>query len=1525
MITAIRDEVASGQRAWQSLFRVVAVEVDDRKSRYLKKVLNKADVAISGDAFRVAWQAGTGASLLYLDPPAGRDPEFGRVEARWLHRFTRALMPGGALIAVVSHLALPAMTVTLARNYSTLRLARLPDADFDRTGQIVIWGSRVHPQVAPSQERLATLRAIAAAPGRLKVLGESQHAYVVAPSSAGTTQAIFSPKLRTIDIMALRASWRPLRRVGMATDLDAGSLIGARWPTAMAPRAAHLAMALIAGHFNGHALVPDDPAGGAPPIMIKGVYRKDAVAVTSKRKKVKDEVLEVVTCAERARLSMRILTLDDYEVYDPDLVVEPTGSRDPRVMNVSDIFTLYSRALAALMADQFPPIHRLGHPRIPTPAAFTRTLFRAQQQAYEAALKVFSKGRQPKLLSEVGTGKCVARGTLVLTADGRSIPVESLAVGDLLMGPDSRPRTVLSLASGVGPMFRITPTKGAAWECNAPHVLTLVDSWKGDVYDQPLNEFLAQPVRSRRRANAKLFRVGVEFPATPTFASPYIIGVWLGDGTVGQPEITACEEEIGVELRREASRLGLRLSEMPEPANNSTRWRFCSNPGRGGGNSNPFSAEVGRCFVGGEKRIPRDYLINDRSARLELLAGLVDTDGHLSGGGYEIITKFRGLSEDLLFLARSLGFAAYRSDKTGTIKSLGFTGQYHRVFISGDCSVIPCRLAIRKASPRLQKKNVLRTGFKVESIGDGEYFGFTLDGDGRFLLGDFTVTHNTTMSVAIASALHPAHVRETNVALRRSPGFEAAILPTIRRTLIVCPPHVVPVWEEEIQACWPSARVVPVENGMVDLRREAEFYILGREQAKLGSGVVGLKSCPRCGAPAEKLPEESARLRSRCEKKLRREPTNIWAKILAEALPAIGLDYRIRMPLGLSVIASELSRSTAEHGVEIHRARPQRPPRVGDAERARAKIGRLVADAITRAVAGLEALCPPSDNKSIERHLGPANDVLKAAVAAGHITDYAAGIGWGASAAADRADKEAVARMREALIAFGQPRRGSVAANNFVSMLSNPSARRNEPDEGLEALLGIVALASTWRFGDTCDEPLWSMTSSPRRYPLATSICRRLPGKFDLLIVDEAHEAANEDSAQSKAIHRLAGAIPHTMLLTGSIMGGYASSLFTNWWSIDREFRAEHPRGASLEFCRRYGFRKLEVPAMHVPAGDNGKRFGPIADSVVKEHGKQAGEAPGVLPVFVLRHLLGTACVVHKADLDVELPKLTERIASLDDFITEPTDYELVAEYLRIEAALRDQIAADAFTPYAGKLFGALGKLPSYLDLCCLGPFELRYPESVGGEIVVTGAAFPAEWRTPKERWLLSCLAGLPPGERAVLCLRNSRSGLGPRLAKMVRAVLGWKVAILESQKISPRDRQQWIRDQVRAGCRLLIVNPNAVRTGINSMTAFNHGIWYELDLSSNTFRQFGGRLHRTGQTLPVDIVVPYYGGTVQEDLKGLIARKVTASEQVDGLTVQGALEAAGAGEDEVAAAEAAMAMGEAIYERLRARQRRVA
>src|SRR5262249_19796792 len=58
----------------------------------------------------------------------------------------------------------------------------------------------------------------------------------------------------------------------------------------------------------------------------------------------------------------------------------------------------------------------------------------------------------------------------------------------------------------------------------------------------------------------------------------------------------------------------------------------------------------------------------------------------------------------------------------------------------------------KQAPPRKQIKCATRTGFVVEPIGVGDYAGFALDGDGHFLLGDFTVTHNTVLAAAVIRA-----------------------------------------------------------------------------------------------------------------------------------------------------------------------------------------------------------------------------------------------------------------------------------------------------------------------------------------------------------------------------------------------------------------------------------------------------------------------------------------------------------------------------------------------------------------------------------------------------------------------------------------------------------------------------------------------------------------------------------------------------------------------------------------------------
>ncbi|GIQ80006.1 dynein heavy chain [Kipferlia bialata] len=75
-----------------------------------------------------------------------------------------------------------------------------------------------------------------------------------------------------------------------------------------------------------------------------------------------------------------------------------------------------------------------------------------------------------------GTGKCFAKGTRVLMADGAVRTVETIESGEEVLGVDGKPRTVSGVTRGRGRMFRVVPEAGAGVEgftCNAPHILVL--------------------------------------------------------------------------------------------------------------------------------------------------------------------------------------------------------------------------------------------------------------------------------------------------------------------------------------------------------------------------------------------------------------------------------------------------------------------------------------------------------------------------------------------------------------------------------------------------------------------------------------------------------------------------------------------------------------------------------------------------------------------------------------------------------------------------------------------------------------------------------------------------------------------------------------------------------------------------------------------------------------------------------------------------------------------------------------------
>lgn len=354
-----------------------------------------------------------------------------------------------------------------------------------------------------------------------------------------------------------------------------------------------------------------------------------------------------------------------------------------------------------------------------------------------------------------GVGKCFKKDTQILMYDGTTKNVQDIVVGDVIMGDDSTPRNILNICNGVDMMYEVKPVKGESFYVNSGHILSvkMTDNAqhikKGDIYDINIVNYLHSNYRFKHFA--KLYRVPVEFQAQPIDIDPYILGTWLGDGTSSETSITTTDDVIIKAWKSEAEKSLLRISDaQPHDKPHIHLIRLCS---RVRGKQNTFLLALRKYDLIKNKHIPLSYKANDRNVRLELLAGLIDTDGHLIHGCYDIVQKNKVLADDIVYIARSLGLSAYVKQCTKSCQN-GFSGTYHRITISGDIDMIPTRIQYKKALPRKQIKDILVTGFTVTEVGLGEYFGFETDGNHRFLLGDFTVTHNSVLAANIG--LHTA-------------------------------------------------------------------------------------------------------------------------------------------------------------------------------------------------------------------------------------------------------------------------------------------------------------------------------------------------------------------------------------------------------------------------------------------------------------------------------------------------------------------------------------------------------------------------------------------------------------------------------------------------------------------------------------------------------------------------------------------------------------------------------------------------
>jgi hypothetical protein len=274
------------------------------------------------------------------------------------------------------------------------------------------------------------------------------------------------------------------------------------------------------------------------------------------------------------------------------------------------------------------------------------------------------------------------------------------------------------------------------------------------VHEVSVNDYIKQTKSFNHRLVG--YRTGVNFSITgEQEIDPYLLGIWLGDGSSNAPTITNVDKEIIDYFYSEAKRMGLEVNLASKKNINCISHRIKS--GAEGVNTFLNFLKTNKLIC--NKHIPDSYKIASRDSRLKLLAGLIDTDGYFANGSYyEITQKNDRLADDIVFLARSLGFYVSHVKTAKSCTNKGETyfvteknGEdrlYNRINICGDrLGDIPVLIERKKAPSFTHVQNPMHYKITVtQNDTVEEYFGFEVSGaNHRVVMADFTVTHNSTL------------------------------------------------------------------------------------------------------------------------------------------------------------------------------------------------------------------------------------------------------------------------------------------------------------------------------------------------------------------------------------------------------------------------------------------------------------------------------------------------------------------------------------------------------------------------------------------------------------------------------------------------------------------------------------------------------------------------------------------------------------------------------------------------------------
>jgi Helicase conserved C-terminal domain len=416
---------------------------------------------------------------------------------------------------------------------------------------------------------------------------------------------------------------------------------------------------------------------------------------------------------------------------------------------------------------------------------------------------------------------------------------------------------------------------------------------------------------------------------------------------------------------------------------------------------------------------------------------------------------------------------------------------------------------------------------------------------------------------------------------------------------------------------------------------------------------------------------------------------------------------------------------------------------------------------------------------------------------------------------------------------------------------------------------------------------LWQADGSRvRRSAVIDFIGRYLRNFFDFAIADEVHELKGADTAQGNALGTLASAARKTIVLTGTLLGGYADDVYEILFRLEPRKMIERgfEHGAGVRpYMETYGL--LETITTIEPA-DNACSEARVTRRVRRR--------PGASPQLFGDFLMPFAAFLSLEDIAQALPPYREEVVRVE------MDEPLKRAYQKLEADIKASLRQH---PGNGSVVSVgMNALLLYPDR----PFALGTlygsefdPETHRRERFVIAEPEDMDEKTlyAKERRLIDEVkASLSRGRKAHVFAVYTRTRDVTRRLEQILQHEGVRVAILTSD-VKPELREAWYERQSRQGVQVVIGHPKLVSLGLDLLDYPDLFFW-ETGYSLYTLRQASRRSWRIGQTEDVTVKYFAYADTAQETCLRLMGRKLLVSLAMEGKFSSEGLQAAGDDDD---------------------------